>query len=66
MLAVLAQFKEAVSEARRFARGQNSQIAVGYMRALDAQFRTLSLRQATQASNFTIMVYPQLGSTLRR
>ena len=34
MLPVLAQFEEAVSEARRFARGQNSQIRVGYMRAL--------------------------------
>jgi DNA-binding transcriptional LysR family regulator len=34
MLPVLAEFEAAVSEARRFARGQNSQIRVAYMRAV--------------------------------
>jgi DNA-binding transcriptional LysR family regulator len=33
MRQVLAEFEAAVSEARRFARGQNAQIRVGYMRA---------------------------------
>ena len=34
MLPALAEFEAAVSEARRFARGQNSEIRVGHMRAL--------------------------------
>jgi LysR family transcriptional regulator, benzoate and cis,cis-muconate-responsive activator of ben and cat genes len=34
ILPVLAEFEAAVSETRRFARGQNSQIRVGYMRAV--------------------------------
>ena len=34
MVPVVAQFEAAVSETRRFARGQNAQIRVGYMRAL--------------------------------
>ena len=34
MLPVLAEFEAAVLETRRFARGQNSQIRVGYMRAV--------------------------------